>query len=206
MGKGEGFERDTCRLLSLWWTDGKDDDRLWRNRTRRTSKTKNAERQLGDIIATHPNSIPLIHYFNIELKIGYSITRKGKRTKNIPWDVLDIIDGRGKENIFYSFWDQVLTDSIISNRIPLLIFKRDFHTPVAAMYIKDLKTIELYQNKFQGNFITLYLEKWKKYIRLFNLNQFLNYLQPATIKLLSNLKENGQPTKNKVKRKLIRRG
>jgi len=136
MSKGGGFEREMCRYLSLWWTGGERDDVFWRNRTRATSKSPDARHQLGDIVAVDPVGAPLVSVYNIELKTGYSKTKKGKRVKNIPWDVLDIIDGKGglESKVLIQFWKQASTDADISGRRPMLIFKRDYHNPVVCMY------------------------------------------------------------------------
>lgn len=188
MGKGDNFERDQCRFLSLWWTQGKRDDVFWRNRTRVTSKTPHAERQLGDLISTHPMSIPMIRMFNVEFKTGYSKTKKGTRVKNIPWDVLDLIDSTKPKGhkIFDEFWEQTITDAKISGRIPLLIFKRDFHVPVVATLHSDVRKLEDYNGFSELRQILIAKEDCDgDFIRLFRRDDFFNWLNPETIKVLS---------------------
>lgn len=141
MGKGEDFERDQCRWLSLWWSDGEDPDIFWRRRTRKTGKSKGIRYQLGDIIAEDAVGAPFFETFNVELKSGYSRTRSGTRTKNIPWDLLDVIDymeklaqnRQRKTSVIFEFWEQTKRDAELSKRIPLLIFKRDYHVPVVCV-------------------------------------------------------------------------
>jgi hypothetical protein len=134
VGKGADFERQVCRMLSLWWTDDEDADVFWRNRTRATKQSPDAKHQLGDIMAMKAVGAPLIERINIETKNGYSKTRKGTRMRNIPWDLLDLIDGKldGKKQIL-EFWTQCQRDAELSKRIPMLIFKRDFHEPVVVL-------------------------------------------------------------------------
>ena len=147
MGKGDNFERDMCLYLSLWLTNGERNDVLWRNRLRRTVMSPDGKHQLGDVTATDPIGYPFINTFNIELKTGYSKTKAGKRTKNIPWDLLDVIDYTAKESgsfIILDFWKQTKMDAEMSKRIPMLIFSRDYHVPVVCMPSEDIEKLEDY--------------------------------------------------------------
>jgi len=78
MAKGSQFERDICRRLSLWWTDGDSDSVFWRTsnsggratvRSKKGQKTKNA---YGDLCAIDPVGQPFIDTFAVEIKRGYS--------------------------------------------------------------------------------------------------------------------------------------
>lgn len=77
MAKGQQFERDICRKLSLWISEGKDDSLLWRTSnsggraTVRGKKGKRTQGQYGDIAAIHPSAEWLTRYFTFELKRGY---------------------------------------------------------------------------------------------------------------------------------------
>jgi len=148
VGKGGKFERDVARELSLWWTKGKSDDCFWRNRLRRTGKAYNAQMQEGDIIAVREVGIPLTEFFCIECKSGYSIKKsptnktKAKRAnvkekvKNIPWDLLEVVDGNGlvfSSLVISKFWTQTIKAANLVKKMPLLIFKRDFHVPVVVV-------------------------------------------------------------------------
>jgi len=78
MAKGGQFERDICRELSMWWTDGERDDVFWRTSqsggraTTRRKKGKKTFGQYGDVQATDPIGQPLIDLCTIELKKGYN--------------------------------------------------------------------------------------------------------------------------------------
>jgi len=183
MGKGDDFERECCRYLSLWWSEGEDDDLIWRNRIRRTSKTPKREQQLGDLISTHPTTIPLLETFNIEIKTGYSKTRKGTKVKNIPWDILDIIDSTKVKGakVFLDFWDQTLADAEKSNRIPVLIFKRDYHVPCVAMLRKDVRGI----TDFSGpSLLTCTKVTLSNNIDIFRRDTFFERLSPTAVRAL----------------------
>jgi hypothetical protein len=145
--KGNNFEREVSRALSLWWTGGEEDDVFWRNRVRRTGKAYNAQMQEGDLIATKEIGVPFTEFFCVECKSGYSIkrspTKKTKekkkqrktveKTKNVPWDLLEVIDSDKKKPVILSFWEQVDKAGELTHRMPILIFKRDFHTPVVVV-------------------------------------------------------------------------
>ena len=197
--KGANFEREASRKLSLWLTDGKRDDVFWRNRTRITSNTPNAEMQLGDMTAVHIVGVPFIELFNVEFKTGYSKTRTGKRTKNIPWDILDILDGKGK--VFHEFWNQVDRDSEISNRIPLLIFKRDYHSELVSVTHKDFQTIQSHCGDYKKELIEVQFDDRK--VVIFRFEDFFDYFPPDVTILMLN--ERGISCRPKVKRKLIKK-
>jgi hypothetical protein len=200
MSKGDNFERSVCRALSLWWTEGERDDVFWRNRTRITSDSPGALRQLGDLTATHTVGIPFIEVFNVELKTGYSKTKAGKKHKVIPWDLLDLIDGKGK--IFLDFWEQTQTDAILSKRFPMLIFKRDYHNPVVVMRRTDMFILTGYQGPVPCVNLSVLNAYHKELdfgpLDLYPFDKFFNWLRPGTIKLMSVQKQ--MPKKRIVKR------
>ena len=72
--KGSSFERELCRELSLWVSDGKRDDLLWRSAisggraTVRAKKGKITAHQAGDICAVHELGHKLTNHFFIECK------------------------------------------------------------------------------------------------------------------------------------------
>jgi len=185
MGKGDNFERECCRYLSLWWSDGEKDDIFWRNRRRITSRTKAAERQMGDIAAVHPEGIPLTELFNIEIKTGYAKTKHGKKFKISNWDILDLIDStkpKGRK-VFWDFWEQTKTDAELSQRIPLLIFSRDYHVPVVGIYGRDLNKLAYFVGTPFFNQIIIFF-KTELPIKLIRLEDFLIWASPGAVKLL----------------------
>ena len=173
----------------MWISNGKRDDLIWRNRTRITSKTRHAEHQLGDIIAVHPLAIPFTSTFNVELKIGYSKTRRGKRHKVIPWDLLDLIDGKG--TTFLKFWEQTYKDAVLSGRIPLLIFKRDYHEACVAIRSLDISRFEQYIDypKYKHRLIlTSGSNEWES-IELFSFAEFFDWLHPEAVKMYFHMED-----------------
>lgn len=77
--KGSEFERQVCKDLSIWWTGDIDkDDVFWRSSnsggraTARARKGKKTYGHEGDIAATDPIGEPLLKFFTIEVKRGYT--------------------------------------------------------------------------------------------------------------------------------------
>lgn len=76
--KGGAYEREICRTLSLWWSDGEDGDVFYKtagsgNRaTARTRAGKDTSFGYGDVQAINPIGQPLMDVSVIELKKGYN--------------------------------------------------------------------------------------------------------------------------------------
>lgn len=79
MAKGASFEREICKALGLWWTNGERDDIFWRSSnsggraTVRHRKGRSTFGQYGDIQATDPVGQSLMDLCTIELKRGYGL-------------------------------------------------------------------------------------------------------------------------------------
>ena len=122
MAKGSGFEREFCKQLSRWWTDGERTDIFWRSTTSGARATVRAQKGLttanscGDICAIDPIGHDLIELISIELKRGYSGTLT----------LQDMIDSSQKEPSLLKFWKQAERDRRVGKRkYSWLIFKRD---------------------------------------------------------------------------------
>ena len=121
--KGSKFEREVCKLLSLWWTYGKDDAVFWRTSISggrakiRSKKNLKTFGQHGDIQATNPIGQKLIDVCSIEVKRGY--------THHTFAEMLDKAD-HNKEQMYEKFVYQAEEDSANANAYSwLLIVKRD---------------------------------------------------------------------------------
>lgn len=92
--KGSDFEREICKKLSLWWTQGDNprDDVFWRTSqsggraTFRRQKGKDTYGHHGDITAVDPIGAPLLKVFSMELKRGSSIGCAGDLIDSRPTD------------------------------------------------------------------------------------------------------------------------
>jgi len=138
--KGSSFEREVCKTLSLWWTDGRRDDVFWRTAgsgaraTTRRSKGKKTHGQSSDICATDPIGEPLTDLLTIECKRGYN-------TETII-DVIDKADHHAIQK-FEAMLDQVITDFEDSGTFAwMLIHRRDQRKAVCWMprYFYNLLT------------------------------------------------------------------
>lgn len=131
-GKGSAFEREIANKLSLWWTEGERDDIFWRSdnsggrATMRRKAGKLTEGQAGDITYRDPIGKPLIDVFNIEAKTGYAQKSKNKTGETVTnWSLLDLIDSNQKDPVFLKFWRQSSEEAEVTNREPILIFRRN---------------------------------------------------------------------------------
>jgi hypothetical protein len=129
--KGSGYERELCKHLSLWWTDGGRDDVFWRSsgsggramlRGRAGAATAG---QHGDVAATDPVGAPLIDAFTIEIKRGYS--------EHTTQDLTDRRPGGGVQ-----VWEQFIAQTVESYENAgslswLIIARRDRREAMAWM-------------------------------------------------------------------------
>lgn len=78
MAKGSAHEREFCKKLSLWWSDGQDDFVFWRTdasggrATSRARKGLKTNGRCGDLCAVDERGQPLIKLITFELKRGYN--------------------------------------------------------------------------------------------------------------------------------------
>jgi hypothetical protein len=129
--KGSKFERDICKELSLWWSNGLRDDIFWRTagsgaRAKvRGRKNKQTSGQHGDIGATDPIGAPLIDLITIELKRGYS--------KHTIADLLDKPKNGGKQ--VYEEWIEQAVESHqhAKSMTWMIIVKRDRREALVIM-------------------------------------------------------------------------
>ncbi|RJQ26098.1 hypothetical protein C4577_04150 [Candidatus Parcubacteria bacterium] len=78
MAKGGAYERELCKIISLWWSNNEHDDLFWRTSgsggraTVRGRKGKTTRNHCGDICNTDAIGEPLIKTITFESKRGYS--------------------------------------------------------------------------------------------------------------------------------------
>jgi len=182
MAKGPNFERIVCTKLSLWWTHGKRDDVFMRTSgsggkaTARRKKGKDTPFQGGDITFSDPIGEPLIREFSIETKTGYGVTRKTKKGKTrTNWCILDIIDGTKTKHpeVFMDMWEQTTAEADASNRIPLLIFRRQQKKICIAMFSSFYMILTGWFNHPTCNRVTL---KTPQLITIMGLDDFFEWV------------------------------
>jgi len=180
MGKGSQFEREVCKILSLWWTDGKREDVFWRTAgsgaraTQRNKIGKKTFGQDGDVQATDPIGQPLIDLCSIEIKRGYS--------KNTIFDILDK-PKKAKLQIYEQFINQSCKENKNSGAIYwMLITRRNRRETIVFIpywFFKELKALNPLIHlethlRFNGSYCIYALK----------LNSFLNIITPRNIKTM----------------------
>lgn len=130
-GKGSAFERELCRTLSLWWSDGERDDLLWRSSnsggraTVRGRRGKKTTGHCGDIAATDPSIQELTSLITFEAKRGYN-----------SCSIMDILDKpkNGAQQQWEKWFDQVKAAAgRAGTPFWMLVVKRDHREPLAFM-------------------------------------------------------------------------
>lgn len=138
--KGSEFERQICKKLSLWVTDGKRTDVFWRTAMsggRATVANAKGEsvRQLGDITAVAPEGHALSNPLVLECKFYKTL------------DIASfIIAGKGK---LATFWRQTARLAYKHGRQPWLIAKEN-HTPALLVTLLIDDTIKRIAPKNPG--------------------------------------------------------
>lgn len=132
--KGNSFEREICKKLSLWLSNDKMDDVFWRTSnsggryTSRKKVGKTTENQIGDI-GLNSDFEPgkkLLEKFVLECKFYKSLDFWGLILENKSSDV-------------FNFWCKLLVESDNVEKHPLLIYKTN-NRPILVLtssYISD---------------------------------------------------------------------
>lgn len=121
--KGNQFERDIARRLSIWWmNDSAQDDIFWRTdssggrSTQRAKAGKTTQNATGDIASRCVEGDLLLKHFVIEIKRGYN--------KLDPLTLLD--KPMNKNHLLVDWWKKLDLECIREDAAwPILIFKRD---------------------------------------------------------------------------------
>jgi len=179
--KGSAFERKTAREISLWLSKGESSDWVWKNRVKKSKMSPEKRYQLGDLSAVHTGAVFFFELFSLELKIGYSQKTDRAFKGYLPWDILDNIDVRNSKNNYLPiFWEQCERDAVLSERIPMLIFQRDYRVPVVCMYFSD--ALKVWEEQLER------IPDWcmcgfdGKTLVMYRMNIFFNVCSPRKVK------------------------
>jgi len=150
MAKGPQFERDMCKQLSLWWSDGARSDVFWRTSgsgaraTVRAKKGKETFGQCGDVAAIHPDGVSFLEVFAIELKRGYNTST--------PMDLIDI---NRKGLLLWEVWLwKVISEMNTHHRQGwMIIHKRDSRQPVVWIDARSCSRLKLNTSRTEGVFV-----------------------------------------------------
>ncbi len=189
MAKGSSFEREICKLLSLWWTKDKRDDIFWRTAGSgamakvRSKVGKKTFGQGGDVQATDPIGQPLIDVCSIELKRGYS--------KSTSSQLIDKPDGAAEQQ-YEKFIGQAIEDRKNSDAHTwVLIVKRDRRRTLIFIprhFYRSLKNVGVVWKMWPFVMLRVIFKNKKKHIIYgTTLKQFLKSVSP---KHISKIREN----------------
>jgi len=130
--KGQDFEREICRQLSMWWSRGTESNVFWRSAASGGRATNNSARgkgtygSYGDIAAVHPSGRGLLDKVTLELKCGY------KNDSSTVTHLLDKPQG-AVQQMFEAFLEQAHEAAHEANTEWMLITKRDKRQPFVFM-------------------------------------------------------------------------
>lgn len=122
--KGASWEREVCRSLSLWVSDGSQEDCFWRSAmsggrsTVAARKGKRLATQAGDISSIHAAGNSFADKFLIECK-HYS---------TLDWHGL--LTGKGNLS---QFWERCCGEASRCHKYPLLVAKQNHLPPIACL-------------------------------------------------------------------------
>jgi hypothetical protein len=118
--KGNNFERDCSRMLSLWWTNGKRDDAIWRSASSGALTTVGKGRYLahtGDFAATDGEAELLFKHVIIEAKRGYN--------RYSVQDLVDVPEKALAKNPVHEMLTKLITACQVQRKIGWLLWKKD---------------------------------------------------------------------------------
>jgi len=139
--KGSSYERNICKKLSLWLSDGDDDSGFWRTsnsggrHTIRLKKGKKTKNQDGDITSIYPEFDWFSNFYSIECKTYKDL--------NI-WSLLINLKGDNLKN----FWKQTLKQADDSSKYPMLIAKQNQKPDIIVLSALSKNLIEGYFGRF----------------------------------------------------------
>lgn len=172
--------------------------------TVRKKRGKGTENQAGDLTFSDLMGEPLIKIWNIECKTGYAgkkkikdadgdiieipvySKKKGEKDKIIkwkkkvelrPWDVLDIIDSKQKKPFLIQIWEQCKRDADLTNRQPILIFRRNSKTVCICIKEDYYHILCRYFGSFPSHILSI--EMNDESILIVSLNSFFDWANPV---------------------------
>ncbi len=150
--------------------------------TQRRKGGKDTANSAGDITFQDSLGEELIANWSIEAKTGYSGRKKVKdadgdiikvpvksnmgknkgeiikyvdKVEMIRWDVLDFIDSKQREPVLEKMWAQCKRDAELTNRQPVLIFRRNGRSPCIMVTITYFVYLQGYFGCFDKNQIRI---------------------------------------------------
>lgn len=170
--KGGTFEREICKYLSKWIQGTEKPYIFWRGRGSGgvfTQDISSGEDFAGDIYLVRPEGKFLSDRFSIECKNGYP---KASIDYHLKYNKADHIRG---------FWQQCTQDAMLTNRRPMLIYKKLGIKPT-FVGIDHITFCELGELLYGLRYIHLNYGNVEPDLYLFGLGEFFEYISPEAIK------------------------
>ena len=158
--KGSSFEREICRELSLWVSNGKQEDIFWRSSisggrsTVAYAKGKRFAAQAGDISCVDPAGFAFTNRFYIECKFYKDL------------DYIGLITGKGH---LIDFWEETKLQAKKYKKLPLLIAKQNRIPAMACLGLAGAVTLGLEKRSL--------LIATRNNMRIIPLYEFFKYAQ-----------------------------
>lgn len=168
--KGSAWERTVSKILTKWLTGQDKEYYFYRSPGSGAVSTVNFGNKTlsGDIIAIKQEAAFFTEIFNIEAKNGYADASFDKFLKE------------NKNDVLLKFWEQSLRDAKLSDKHPLVIFKKKgFPNPWIAFDEEIYKKLKKYFEKYKT--ITLSYENGT-IIYFMNFSDFLLSVSPDIIR------------------------
>ena len=189
MAKGDQWERDLSKWMSLWWTEGDRDDVIWRVRasgsraTSRAKKGKATAGGAGDLYATDPVAQPLFDYWLAEAKRGYAKARPSESINVLYW--LDKPNGT-KDPLLYEWWRKADMERAQQGRCEaVIIFKRTGKRACIMMRARAFGDLHHWCGEYERNTVDI-AYGWtgtpEHRFTILDLEQFFMWCSPETIK------------------------
>lgn len=179
--KGSAFEREICKKLSLWISEGRRTSVFWRSpmsggrvtvqlstiTSQDELKDKLMKNQIGDISSMDRPGDKFIDRYVVECKFY----------KNLKLDAL--IYGQPKDGVL-AFWGKLVSQSNITNKLPILIMKQN-HKPILIGIAGDDKLFKHIQQECYLDALAYYP---KHNLVLYDFNSLLEEVDPAIFEVL----------------------
>lgn len=165
--KGSSFEREVCKKLSLWVSNGEKDDIFWRTAgsgARATTRAKGGKSTCnadGDMCCLDPAYQWFIDSVLIEMKRGYN-----------SWRLDDFLLPKQKKDSIFVVWEKLEKEAAQLHKLPLLILKQDRRQElyISQSYFQTDKSVCLmHRYKFP-----VYIHPYP--FHLYNITGFKNFL------------------------------
>lgn len=133
--KGAGFERQVCKILSLWVSAGEREDLFWRSAmsggraTVQIRKGRRNQTQLGDISSIHPMGDSLTSRFIVECKFKQKLD-------------VDLCAFKHAGALF-KFWRKHQELAHANKKGPMLIIRQNTYEPMMIIDSHSLHLLQL---------------------------------------------------------------